>query len=126
MKLSLRYSLVGCGALALLSLVQWVRPLSATATTWVRQLLGVLPNVTAAIAIPFVLLSIWAELRPDATAADNRRRFVLCSLVAGVGLVAWEFLQLHSGRLVFDPQDIVATLVGLVLARGLFSWVTPR
>jgi hypothetical protein len=126
MKLSLKYSLLGCGALALLSLVQWARPLSASATAPVRHLLGVLPNVTAAIAIPFVLLSIWAELRLAATPADNRRRFALCSLVAGVGLVAWEFLQLHSGRLVFDPQDIVATLVGLVLARGLFSWVTPR
>ena len=43
MKLSLKYSLLGCGALAVLSLVQWARPLSASAEAPVRHLLGVLP-----------------------------------------------------------------------------------
>ncbi|MCX7036998.1 MAG: hypothetical protein NT064_10560 [Proteobacteria bacterium] len=125
MKLSLKYSLVGCGALAVLSLVQWARPLSASATAPVRHLLGVLPNVTAAIAIPFVLLSIWADQHPDAMPADARYRFALYSSVTGVGLVAWEFFQQSGRSLVFDPQDLVATLVGCVLAWALFSVATP-
>ena len=50
MKLLTRYGLVGIGALGALSLVHWGRTLQYEAPEIVLYLLGVLPNVAAAIA----------------------------------------------------------------------------
>jgi len=126
MKVSTRYGLVGIGALGALSLVQWGRKLQYDGAEIVLYLMGVLPNVAAAIAIPFVLLSIWADQNPSATYAAARRRFVVVALVAAVALIAWEFLQPSSRTLVFDPHDIGATILGLGVGYFLFTLVTPE
>jgi hypothetical protein len=86
--------------------------------------MGVLPNVAAAIAIPFVLLSIWADQKPAATYSAARRIFVVLTLFAGVGLVTWELVQLSSQTLVFDPHDIGATILGLGVGWLLFTLLT--
>jgi len=112
--------------LGALSLVHWGRKLQFEAPEIVLYLMGVLPNVAAAIAIPFVLLSIWADQRPGATYQAARRRMVVLTLVAGIGLIAWEYMQQSSGSLVFDYHDIAATIVGLALAWLLFILLTPR
>ena len=125
MKLSTRYGLVGIGALGALSLVHWGRTLQYEAPDTVLYLLGVLPNVAAAIAIPFVLLSIWADQKPAATYSAARRIFVVLTLFAGVGLVTWELVQLSSQTLVFDPHDIGATILGLGVGWLLFTLLTP-
>ena len=126
MKLSTRYGLAGVGALGALSLVHWYRTLQYEAPEIVFYLMGVLPNVAAAIAIPFVLLSIWADQKPAATYQAARRSFVILTLVAGVGLIAWEFMQQSSRSLFFDYHDIAATIFGLVVAWLLFVLLTPR
>jgi glycopeptide antibiotics resistance protein len=43
-----------------------------------------------------------------------------------VALIAWEFVQQSSRTLVFDVDDIVATLVGLVVAWLLFRALTSK
>lgn len=126
MKLSTRYGLVGIGTLGALSLVHWGRTLQYEAPEIVPYLLGVLPNVAAAIAIPFVLLSIWADQKPTATYQGARRSFVILTLGAGVALIAWEFTQQSSRSLFFDYHDIAATIFGLVVAWLLFVLLTPR
>ena len=126
MKLSTRYGLVGIGALGALSLVHWGRKQEYGAPETVLYLMGVLPNVAAAIAIPFVLLSIWADQKPAATHQAARRSFVILMLIAGVGLIAWEFMQQSSNSLFFDYHDIAATIFGLVVAWLLFLLLTPR
>jgi hypothetical protein len=125
MKLSMRYGLVGIGALSALSLVHWVRKQDLDAPEIVLYLIGVLPNVAAAIAIPFVLLSIWADQKPAATYRAARQSFAILTLVAGVGLIAWEFMQQSSRSLFFDYDDIAATIFGLVVAWLLFLALTP-
>jgi hypothetical protein len=125
MKLSTRYGLAGIGALGALSLVHWGRT-QCEAPEIVSYLMGVLPHVAAAIAIPFVLLSIWADQKPAATYHAVRRSFVVLALVAGVGLIAWEFIQQSSRSLFFDYHDIAATILGLVVAWFLFVLLTPR
>jgi len=126
MQLSTRYGLVGIGALGALSLVHWGRKLQFDAPEIVLYLMGVLPNVAAAIAIPFVLLSIWADQKPAATYQGARRRIVVLTLVAGIGLIAWEYIQQSSSSLFFDYHDIAATIFGLALAWLLFVLLTPR
>lgn len=126
MKLSTRYGLVGIGALGALSLVHWGRKLPYDGAEITLYLMGVLPNVAAAIAIPFVLLSIWADQNQSATYAAACRGFAIVTLVAGAGLIAWEFIQQSSRILVFDPHDIGATIVGLGVGWILFALVTPK
>ena len=125
MKLSLRYGLVGIGALGLLSLVHWGRKLQYDGPAVAEYLMGVLPNVAAAIAIPFVLLSIWADQKPNASHANLRQTFVVLTLLSGVGLIAWELVQQSSRTLVFDLHDIGATILGLGLGWLLFILLTP-
>jgi len=126
MKLSTRYGLVGIGALCVLSLVDWRRRSQPDAAESVLYLMGVLPNVAAAIAIQFVLLSIWADQRQSASYAGARRSFVVVTVGAGVGLIAWEFIQLSSGTLVYDTHDIGATVLGLGIGGLLFALLTPQ
>jgi len=126
MQLSTRYGLVGIGALGALSLVHWGRKLQFEAPEIVLYSMGVLPNVAAAIAIPFVLLGIWADQKPVATYQAARRRMAVLTLVAGIGLIAWEYMQQSSGSLVFDYHDIAATIFGLAVAWLLFVLLTSR
>lgn len=126
MKASTRYGLVGIGALSLLSLAHWLRE----TVTW-RQpasayFLGVTPNFAAAIAISFVLLSIWADQRPGASFPISARAFLVCTSISGLGLLGWELVQKTSSRFVFDPHDVGATLVGIGIATLLFYILTPR
>ena len=115
MKMSLRYTLVGLGALATLSFVGWLREIHFDGGEVASFLIGVLPNVAAAIAIPYVLLGIWIE-----------RNYTRLALFAGGGLIAWEFLQQSSRRLVFDFNDLGATLVGLLIGWLIFKRLTTQ
>ncbi len=57
MKLSAAYGLVAIGALALLTSVQWARTNIKPAGELLPFAMGVLPNFSAAIGIPFVILA---------------------------------------------------------------------
>jgi hypothetical protein len=126
MKLPTRYALAEIGALAVLSLVHWGRKMQFDAPEIISYLLGVMPNVVAAIAIPFVSLSVWAEQRPTTSYSALRGRFAIVSIIAGLGLIAWEILQQSSHALVFDLHDIGATLMGLGIGILLFVLLTPK
>lgn len=123
--LSTRYSSVGVGALALLSIGHWARAHAGGGAPAYSYALGVLPSFLAAIAVPFVVLGTWADHKPDATPAAARRWFPGIALVSTAGLVGWEVLQRGSTGLIFDAHDIGATLVGLGAATILFRLVTP-
>jgi len=126
MKRSTRYGLVGIGALALLSLVHRLREVHAEVPPIASFLIGVMPNVAAAIAMPFVFIGIWAEQHPDAATATLWRWFLAAEIVSFAGLIAWELLQLGPTGLVFDVNDLAATLVGTMIALALFRGMTPR
>lgn len=123
MKPSTRIMLVGLGALALLSAVHWARAQHFQGPPLLLYLVGVLPNFAAAIAIPFVTLGIRLESSPVSSQAVVRQRFLWLSLFAGVGLFLWEFGQRWSSGLFFDPDDLVATLVGLVVGWTIFRLI---
>jgi hypothetical protein len=125
MRLSTRYGLIGIGALGLLAAVHQLRGMERSPQPTSDYLIGVLPNFAAAIAITFVLLSIWSDQNPDAGFTSAKRPFLLCSSISGFGLLAWELFQKTSSRLVFDPHDVGATLVGLGAAGMLFYILRP-
>lgn len=123
MKLSTRYGLAGIAALALLTAVDALRARGGIGSATGSFLLGVLPNFAAAIAIPFVMLSVWTDQRQSATTG---RAFAACVTFSTLGLFAWEAIQRTSGRFVFDPHDLGATVAGALAAFLLFRSMTPR
>lgn len=125
MKRSTRYGLAGIGALALLSLVHWLRGHPVSGDPIPTYLLGIIPNLAAAIAITFVLLSIWADQNKEASHAAARRWFVIFAMVSAFGLLVWEFVQRTSSRFVFDPHDVGATLIGIGIAFLIFLAISP-
>jgi len=125
MALSTRYGIAGIGALAALTVVQWLRENGYAHGEVPGYLLGVLPNLFAAVAITFVVLSFCTDQRKLTAYGTARPWFLLSAAIAGVGLIGWEVVQRSSGRFVFDEHDIGATLVGLVLSAALFHLVTP-
>jgi hypothetical protein len=112
--------LTGIGALGLLATVHQLRGIERSPQPTGDYLVGVLPNFAAAIAITFVLLSIWADQNREADLSSAKGLFLVCAFISGVGLLAWELFQKSSNRLVFDPHDVAATFVGLGIASVLF------
>lgn len=125
MKLSTRYGLVGLGALALLSAGHWIRGLSGDWSPTIAFVLGVLPNMAAAIAIPFVFMGILADQK-DVPLSVIRNWFLGSVIASCVGALGWELIQQRSDRLVFDLSDIGATIVGSAIAIAVFATVTKR
>jgi hypothetical protein len=117
---------MGIGALALLATVHQLRGMARAPQPTGDYLVGVLPNFAAAIAITFVLLSIWSDQNREAGLTEAKRPFLVCSSMSGFGLLAWELFQRTSDRLVFDPHDAGATVVGVCAAGLLFYALTPR
>lgn len=123
MKLSTRYGLAGLGGLALLTLVQLARQHHWHNGAMLTYLIGVGPNFAAAIAITFVLLGAWAEQRPGTDGHEDRLRFHVSAAISGAGLLGWEAVQMHSRNLVFDWQDVLATLAGIAVCFVLFALI---
>ncbi|WP_164157126.1 hypothetical protein [Sandarakinorhabdus rubra] len=124
--LSLRYGLIAIAGLALLSSADWLRGQRLQLAPPGNWLLGVAPNFAAAIAITFVLLGGWTDRAGAAAFPVARMRFIMAALVSLAGLIGWEFIQRSSNRFVFDPADMLATLVGIGVSLLLFLSVTPR
>lgn len=110
----------------MLSGAHWLREQQMRLEPISEYLLGVTPNFAAAIAINFVLMSIWADQTRNANFSATKYWFLLCAAVSALGLFGWELFQKTSERLVFDAHDILATLVGTGTATVLFYTVTPR
>lgn len=125
MRLSTRYSFAGIAALALLAVVHQLRSIKRPSQPVADYLIGVLPNFAAAIAITFVLFSIWCDQNPDTDFSRARRAFLVCSSISLAGLLTWESIQKSSARFVFDLHDIGATAIGIAVGALLFNLMWP-
>ena len=117
-----RHASTGLAALAVLSLGHWARAAGLFSSPVATFILGVLPNVAAAVAIPFITAGALADMRKDRQVPIDLRTFTILNLGSVAGLVAWEFVQRGSLSLRFDPADLVATVIGAVVAQWAFRW----
>jgi len=117
-----KHAFTGMTALAVLSLGHWARAAGVFESPLATFILGVLPNVAAAVAIPSITAGALADMRKDRELPIGVRTFTMLNAGSVMGLAAWEFVQRGSLSLRFDPADLVATLVGAAVAQWLFRW----
>jgi hypothetical protein len=109
-------ALLGCATLAL---VDFWRDQSPGAWPLVQ---GTTPNLVAVPTLVFGFLMLRfpeRQLYTPENAARQSRLFWRLLAVATAVTVAWEFSQL-TGKLVFDPLDLVATALGAIATVALF------
>jgi hypothetical protein len=126
LELPQRLSATGMLGLLALSVTHWLRQNAPPPGPVPAFVLGVMPNLAAAFAMPLII----ASLTPRASGAPITRasRIAATRVLAftTVGLVAWEFIQLSGERLVFDTYDLLATGLGSLLAYCAFDWHARR
>lgn len=100
-----------------------IRPYYNGNSAIIKYLLGVAPNFFPAIGIPAVFLLIFPEL-PTQKMWSLQKNHWVANAISIVGLVAWEFVQSTSKKLVFDWNDVLWTLIGAVCFQ-LIWFITP-
>lgn len=117
MSIWIALALVGLGTHEIID--ELIRPRYGVGEGLLPYILGIAPNFLAAgLIFPFSILTIrdsYADRK--GSILHLNKWFWLGVAVSQIALIAWEFIQL-SGNLVFDPDDIIATLLG-----GLFAVV---
>jgi hypothetical protein len=92
----------------------------------IKYLLGVAPNFFPAIGIPalFIMVIPLVLKKNNSETWIYKKRHLSANLFSVIGLVGWEFAQL-SGKLLFDWNDILWTLIGALSFH--FIWlITPQ
>jgi hypothetical protein len=92
----------------------------------IKYFLGVAPNFFPAIGIPalFVLIIPYLLKNNYSGTWFYEKRYLTANLISVIGLVGWEFIQI-SGKLRFDWNDILWTLIGALLFH--FIWmISPQ
>lgn len=120
--LSARLSLAGMLGLAVLSAAHWARSAFPAAGSTLAFALGVLPNLAAGFAMPLILASLLPATSRTPRSCSSSRSFLFLLLFTTLGLCVWEVVQSRSDRLVYDPNDIAATLLGAILAYASYGW----
>ena len=103
-----------------------IRPNYSGDNSLVKYLLGVAPNFFPAIGIPslFIMVIPLVLKKNNSETWIYKKRHLSANLFSVIGLVGWEFAQL-SGKLIFDWNDILWTLIGALSFH--FIWlITPQ
>jgi hypothetical protein len=103
-----------------------IRPNYSGDNSIVKYLLGVAPNFFPAIGIPSLFIMVIPLLikKNNSETWIYKKRHLSANLFSVIGLVGWEFAQL-SGKLIFDWNDILWTLIG-ALSFHLIWLITPQ
>jgi hypothetical protein len=106
--------------------IDTIRPQYIGNNSTIKYLLGVAPNFFPATGIPALLVLIipYVLQKNNSGTWFYKKRHFSANLISVIGLVGWEFLQL-SGRLRFDWNDILWTLIGATVFH--FIWlISPQ
>ena len=103
-----------------------IRPNYGGDNSIIKYLLGVAPNFFPAIGIPSLFIMVIPLLlkKNNSETWIYKKRHLSANLFSVIGLVGWEFAQL-SGKLIFDWNDILWTLIGALSFH--FIWlISPQ
>jgi hypothetical protein len=122
LELSQRLSATGIIGLAALSATHWLRENVSDPGPVLAFVLGVMPSLAAALAMPLILASFSPRTSRAPITKASRTAYIWVLSFTTVGLWGWEFMQARSERFVFDVYDILATGAGSILAYIAFGW----
>jgi hypothetical protein len=99
-----------------------IRPNYIGSNPVIKYLLGIAPNFFPAVGIPalFILFISYVLKKNYSGTRFYEKRHLFANLISVIGLVGWEFLQL-SGKLRFDWNDILWTLIGALLFQLIWT-----
>jgi glycopeptide antibiotics resistance protein len=122
LELPFRLSATGMIGLAVLSATHWLRENTSVPAPAFSFVLGIMPNLAAAFAMPLILASFSPHTSRKPITKSSRHRYSRVLLFTTLGLCGWELIQTRSNRFVFDVYDILATGFGSALAYFAFCW----
>lgn len=98
------------------SISSYIRPNYTGQNEYIKYLLGIAPNFFPAIGIPALILAI--ILQNESSKPESKLykyRNLIAVSISTTGLIAWEFVQTTSRKLIFDVHDILWTLIGSLI-----------
>ena len=123
-QLPLRLSATGMIGLAALSATHWLREHVTAPAPLLAFVLGSMPNLAAAVAMPLILASFTPRISQVPITRKSRVTYLVVLSFTTMGLCVWELMQIRNDRFVFDIYDLIATGVGSVIAYVAFIWNT--
>ena len=117
-----RLSATGIIGLAALSATHWLRENVSDPGPVLSFVLGVMPNLAAAFAMPLILASFKPRTSHAPMTKVSRFTYFWVLSFTTLGLCGWELIQTRSDRFVFDIYDLLATGFGSILAYFAFAW----
>ena len=114
-------AIFGLAGMGLVIATRLVRPELDSSHQALGFIFGVLPNFAAAFGLPFlIIVFVTRFLRLGLPGGSPIYGFVLASGVTLCGLVTWEIIQNALWEYPADPNDILATGLGIVCAISTF------
>ena len=99
--------------------------------TWVKVFLYSFPNFAEAIVGPMTVcgLVLMANNRflKEKTRLSNQFIYTITIVFSGVYVILQEF-KIHNlgGRNVYDLNDVIFSVIGLLTSYGIFLWLKPN
>lgn len=121
-----RLSILGIAGLAALSATHWLRGNVHDPAPALSFVLGCMPNLAAAFAMPLILATFTARTSKAPITQASRRAYLGILAFTTLGLLGWELVQTRSSNFVFDLNDVIATGVGAALAFVAYSVLVRR
>lgn len=126
LELPQRLAIMGITGLAALSVTHWLRAHVHDPAPAISFVLGCMPNLAAAFAMPLILATFTARTSKAPITQASRRAFLGVLVFTTLGLLGWELVQTRSSNFVFDTNDVIATVVGAALALATYRWLARR
>lgn len=120
-----RMLLVYLAGIALVIVVQFLR------THWPADgalgiFYGSAPNLFAGACVPALFMIARRKVAARWPGLGDGRWFAIATLLGSGTVLAWECAQTLRANMVFDPWDLIATVIGTLLWLALWPWLRPR
>lgn len=133
MKDILKLARLQIAIIVLFVLFKFIRPdaLAGDSPDWIKKTLLSLPNFFEGVIGVLVLTGM--GLYVNAKFLDENRRlrtqllYIIVTIIAGIYTLTQEF-KMHNlgGNNVYDPNDVIFSIVGLAMGYLILYWMQPK